>query len=260
MPELPDLTVYVDALQQRLVGHTIQSAQVRGISLLRSFDPPFSAIVGKEITGIGRIGKRVVLHLEDDLHVVIHLMIAGRFRWIEPGKKPPGRVTQATFTFEHGTLVLTEAGKKRRATLHVCRADTLDHHDRGGIEPLGCSLVAFKEAITRENRTLKRALTDPRLLAAIGNSYSDEILHKARLSPVKRSGQLTHEELERLHQATQDVLSDWIARLRQHYDDAFPTGVTAFRDGMAVHGRFGQPCPDCGDPVQRIVFAEREHN
>lgn len=260
MPELPDLTVYIDALAARLVGRPLKSVAVRGISLLRSYDPPLSEAHDRRVTGVSRIGKRVVIDLDGGLHLVIHLMVAGRFRWLEPGKKPPGRITQAIFELDHGSLVLTEAGKKRRATLHLCRSDDLASHDRGGLEPLTADLAAFTEAVTRENRTLKRALTDPRLLAAIGNSYSDEILHRARLSPVKRSRQLKDEEILALYEATKAVLVEWIDRLRSQYGDAFPTGVTAFRDEMAVHGRFGKPCPDCGDPVQRIVFAQREHN
>ncbi len=260
MPELPDLTIYLDALRARLVGHTLRSVRVHGIALLRSYDPPISEAQGREVTGIGRIGKRVVLDLAGDLHLVIHLMIAGRFRWLQPDKKPPGRITQATFSFDHGTLVLTEAGKKRRATLHLVRAEELRVHDRGGVEPLGISLAEFRAAITRENRTLKRALTDPRFLAAIGNSYSDEILHRAGLSPVKRTGQLKPPEVQRLHAATQEVLTEWIDRLREQTGDTFPKKVTAFRPEMAVHGRYGKPCPACGGNVQRIVFAERETN
>ena len=260
MPELPDLTVYVDALRARIVGQKLKSVSVRGISLLKTWDPPIGHAQGREVVGIERLGKRVVVSLEGGLHLVIHLMIAGRFRWLLPDKKPPGRITQAVFGFEPGQLVLTEAGKKRRATLHLARTSTLREHDRGGLEPLDSSFDAFAAAVTRENRTLKRALTDPRLLSGVGNSYSDEILHAAGLSPVQRTANLSPEELQRLHGATQSVLKHWIERLRTHYGDKFPTGVTAFRDGMAVHGRYGQPCPTCSGAVQRIVFAEREHN
>ena len=260
MPELPDITVYLDALQNHVVGRTLRGIRVHGVALLRSFEPPLSAAMGRDVIGVQRLGKRVVLDLAGDLHVVVHLMVAGRLRWQALDKQPPGRITQAVFVFDHGQLVLTEAGKKRRATLHLCRTATLAEHDRGGLEPLTADLAAFSAAVTRENHTLKRALSDPRLLSAIGNAYSDEILHRAGLSPVKLSQRLTAAELTRLFDATQTVLVEWIERLRAKAKGDFPAKVTAFQPDMAVHGRFGKPCPTCGAPVQRIVFADRETN
>jgi formamidopyrimidine-DNA glycosylase len=232
--------------------------------LLRSFEVPLSEAHGRTVLGLERLGKRIVVALEGDLFLVIHLMIAGRFQWFEPPKpdaKPGGKIALAAFDFEHATLVLTEASKKKRASLHVLRGrEALRAHDPGGVEPLGIDLAAFRAALTRENHTVKRTLTDPRVLSGIGNAYSDEILHRARLSPLKWTTRLTDEELEQLYTAMRDVLREWIERLERQTGDAFPTKVTAFRPEMAVHGRYREPCPVCGSPVQRIVHAENESN
>jgi formamidopyrimidine-DNA glycosylase len=229
--------------------------------VLRSVEPPLAAVDGRIVTGITRLGKRVVISLDGDLHLVIHLMIAGRFRWLAAGRKPPGRIGLASFEFDEGTLWLTEAGSKRRASLHLVQGPGgLEAHDPGGLEPLEADRDAFETRLRCENHTLKRALTDPRLLSGIGNAYSDEILHRARLSPLALTSRLTREESVRLWQATRAVLTEWTGRLRDELGEGFPEKVTAFRDGMAVHGRFGKPCPDCGSPVQRIRYAENETN
>jgi len=229
--------------------------------LLRSVDPPVSAVSGKTVVGLRRLGKRLVIALEEQLFVVIHLMIAGRLHWKAAGAKPPGRIGLAAFDFSTGTLVMTEAGTKKRASLDVVRGEpALRAHDPGGLEVLDTDPAAFRAALAAENHTLKRVLTDPRVFSGIGNAYSDEILHRARLSPVKLSQALADDEVRRLYEATRAVLREWIARLREEAGEEFPEGVTAFRPAMAVHGRFGKPCPDCGAPVQRIVYAENECN
>jgi formamidopyrimidine-DNA glycosylase len=261
MPELPDIQIYLDALAARVVGQPLERVRLASPFVLRSVDPPLSEAESRIVAGLRRLGKRIVFDLGDELFLVLHLMIAGRLRWEPRGKAVPRRLGLAAFDFPGGTLFLTEAGTKKRAALHVVRGEAaLAAHDRGGLEVLDAGLDAFREAVTRENHTLKRALTDPRLVSGIGNAYSDEILHRARLSPLKLTSRLTDEEIARLHGAAGATLADWIARLRAETGDGFPRKVTAFRDGMAVHGRYGQPCPDCGTPVQRIVYADNECN
>ncbi len=261
MPELPDLTVYLEALERHVGGRRLERVELRGISLLRSVDPPLRDAEGRRVLGFRRVGKRLVLGLEGGLFLVLHLMIAGRLRWRERGARAGGRDVLAAFRFENGTLLLTEASKRRRATLHLVRGEgALREHDPGGIEVLDADLESFRAALVRESHTLKRALTDPRIFAGIGNAYSDEILHRARLSPAKLAQRLSGAELERLFDAVRATLVEWTARLRAEVGEGFPEKVTAFREGMAVHGRFGQPCPACGSPVQRIVHAENESN
>jgi len=261
MPELPDIQVYLDALAARVAGQPLERVRLASPFVLRSVDPPIAAVEGRTVAGLRRLGKRIVLDMGDQLFLVLHLMIAGRLRWEPRGKAVPKRLGLAAFDFPEGTLLLTEAGTRKRAALHVVRGEAaLAAHDRGGLEVLDAELGAFRAAVTRENHTLKRALTDPRLLSGIGNAYSDEILHRARLSPLKLTSRLTDEEIARLYGAVRDTLADWIARLRAETGDGFPVKVTAFRDGMAVHGRYGRPCPDCGTPVQRIVYADNECN
>jgi formamidopyrimidine-DNA glycosylase len=261
VPELPDIEVYVEAIAARVVGQPLLAVRLGSPFLLRSADPPLRSAEGKRVLAVRRMGKRIVLALEDDLLLALHLMIAGRLHWKEPGAKLPGRVGLAAFEFPAGALVLTEAGTKRRAALHLVRGEeALAALDRGGLEPLGASLDAFEAALRRGNHTLKRALTDPSLFSGIGNAYSDEILHRARLSPVKLTSRLDADEVTRLHAATQQVLSEWTERLRREAAGAFPEKVTAFRAEMAVHGRHRQPCPVCGTPVQRIVRVENEVN
>ncbi|MCK6458922.1 MAG: formamidopyrimidine-DNA glycosylase [Planctomycetes bacterium] len=261
MPELPDVALYVECLRPRVVGEPLRRARVKSVFLVRTVDPPLSAAEGRRVTGVQRLGKRVVLALEEDLFLVFHLMIAGRFRWGAPGAGIQGRIGLAAFDFPKGTLLLTEASSRRRASLHVLLGrDALERHDPKGLEVLDATPDAFREALSRENHTLKRALTDPRLFSGIGNAYSDEILHRARLSPLALTSRLTVAESERLLEAAKATLLDWTRRLREEVGDGFPTKVTAFREGMAVHGRFGKPCPDCGAPVQRIVYAENETN
>ena len=261
MPELPDVTVYLEALERRILGATLERVRLLTPFLLRSVDPPLSAVAGKRVTGLRRIGKRLVIALEDDLFLVLHLMIAGRLHWKAAGAKPPGKIGLAAFDFSTGTLVLTEAGTKRRAALEAVRGEiALRAVDPGGIEVMDASLEQFRAALTAENHTLKRTLTDPRVLSGIGNAYSDEIFHRARLSPVKLTQSLGDDEIRRLHDATRTVLAEWIERLRADAGEGFPEGVTAFRLDMKVHGRYGKPCPDCGAPVQRIVYAENETN
>ena len=261
MPELPDVQVYVERLDARIRGAVLEQIRLASPFLLRSVDPPLADARGRKVAEVRRMGKRIVLGLEDGLFLVIHLMIAGRFRWRPRGAKVPGKLGLAAFDFTTGTLLLTEASKKRRASLHVARGEAaLRAFDPGGIEPLEAPEPAFREALTRENRTLKRALTDPRLFSGIGNAYSDEILHAARLSPVKLTSRLEAEEIARLHRSVRDVLAGWTERLRREDPGGFPEKVTAFREGMAVHGRYRQPCPVCGSPVQRIVYAENEAN
>ena len=261
MPELPDVTVYVEALERRVAGRPLTGLRIASAFLLQSVDPPPETAVGRTVTGVRRLGKRVVMALEGDLFLVVHLMIAGRFRWLEPGAPVPRRLGLAAFDFPEGTLLLTEAGTRKRASLHVVRGEAaLAAFDRGGVEPLEADLAAFTDALRRENHTLKRSLTDPRLFSGIGNAYSDEILHRARLSPLQRSGNLSDEEIARLREATRETLRLWTERLRGEAADGFPVGVTAFRAGMAVHGRYREACPDCGSEVQRIRYAENEAN
>ena len=266
MPELPDVTVYVEALQARVAGARLERVRLASPFVLRSFDPPIKDADGRAVTGLRRVGKRVVFALEGDLFLAIHLMIAGRLHWKPPAAKMtsakvPGKVGLAGFDFSTGTLTLTEAGTKRRAAIHLLKGEeALAALDAGGVEPLACTAEEFSAAITRENHTLKRVLTDPHILSGIGNAYSDEILHKARLSPVRQTRALSDGEHTRLYEATRATLYDWIVRLRQSAGDEFPEGVTAFRPEMAVHGRYGRPCPDCGATVQRIRFADNEIN
>ena len=262
MPELPDMTVYVESIERLLGGAVLSRLLLPNIFLLRTFDPPTSALAGKRLLRVERLGKRIVLGFENDLFAVIHLMIAGRFRWFPGGSKVPlTKLVMARFEFDRGTLVLTEAGTKRRASLYVLHGrDALVAHDPGGVDPLNCTLSEFTAALRHENHTLKRALTDPRSFSGIGNSYSDEILHRAKLSPFALSQKLSASDAGRLHAATRDVMEEWLARLRAEANGKFPEKVTAFRPEMAVHGKFKQPCPVCGTLVQRIVYAENECN
>ena len=261
MPELPDLTVYLDALERRVVGRRLLGLRLASPFVLRSVDPGPAEIAGHKVVSLRRLGKRLVLELEGDLFVVVHVMIAGRLKWAGPGAKLPGKVGLAALDFEDGSVILTEASPKKRASIHLVRGEAglLPFH-RGGIEPLRASLPEFAAALLREVHTLKRSLTDPDLFAGIGNAYSDEILHRARLSPTQRSDRLDDEEVERLYRATQEVLTEWIARLREETGTGWPEKVTAFRPQMAVHGRFGLPCPVCGTKVQRIRYADNECN
>jgi len=261
MPELPDIALYLDALAARVVGKPLERLRIASPFLLRTADPPVADLVGRAIRDVRRLGKRIVLALEDDYFVVLHLMIAGRLHWKPVGAPIPRRAGLAAFDFPNGTVLLTEAGTKHRASLHILRgAAALAAHDPGGLDVLAATLEQFRSALTRESHTLKRALTDPHLLDGIGNAYSDEILHAARLSPLRLTGRITPEESERLFHAVRHTLTSWMARLRAETGEAFPEKVTAFRDGMAVHGRFRKPCPVCGSPVQRIRYAENEVN
>jgi formamidopyrimidine-DNA glycosylase len=265
MPELPDIEDYLRALRVRVQGQPLERLRLLSFNLLRTVDPPVSAIEGQVVTGLRRLGKRIVLEFADapdgPLFAVLHLMVAGRLRWREQGASIPRKFGLAAFDFPSGTLLLTEAGTKKRASLHLERGEeALLAHDRGGIDPLTADLAVFTAALTNENRTLKRALTDQRRLSGIGNAFSDEILHAAGLSPVKRSRQLDDDELVRLHEATQRVLTDWAQRLRDETGDGFPEEVTAFREGFAAHGKFGEPCPVCGTKIQRIRYADNETN
>ncbi len=261
MPELPDVHVYLEALRRFVGDRTIEKARVMSVSLLRTYDPPVQAVEGRRVVGFRRIGKRLVWELDDDLFMVFHLMVAGRFRWRKRGFTPPRKTGHAAFDFENGTLALTEQGSKKRASLHVHRGEAeLSLHDRGGVEPLEVDVGGFREALLRENRTLKRALTDQRIFSGIGNAYSDEILHRARLSPITHTRRLRNEEIKRLFDATQSSLIEWIDLLRAEVGDGFPERVTAFRPEMAVHGRYGHPCPVCGQSVRRIVYASNETN
>ena len=263
MPEFPDIVTYIDALRPRVVGQTLERVRLASAFLLRSVDPPITAAERQRVDDIRRLGKRIVLCLSDDLFLVFHLMIAGRFRWGRRGAKPPGKIGLAAFDFPTGTLLMTEASPKKRAALYLVRSEAaLVAHDPGGIEVLDVDEATFRAALLRENHTLKRSLTDPHLFSGIGNAYSDEILHAARLSPVKQTSKLTAEEITRLYAATQRTLRHWMAVLREQFRDRFPGAgdITAFRDGFAVHGRYRKPCPDCGAPVQRIRYAENETN
>jgi formamidopyrimidine-DNA glycosylase len=261
MPELPDVTVYVERLAARCVGSTLERVRVVGPSLLRSVDPPLSAAEGRRVLGVRRLGKRIVFALEPDLFLVFHLMIAGRFHWRERGARPSRKTGLASLDFATGTLILTEASTQKRAMLHLVRGEqALAAHDPGGLEVLEATPEAFYARLRAENRTLKRALTDPHIFSGIGNAYSDEILHRARLSPVALTSRLSDEESRRLYDATRETLELWTARLRAQVGEGFPEKVTAFRPEMAVHGRYRMPCPDCGAPVQRIVYAANETN
>ena len=261
MPELPDVTVYLEALERRVVGQELRKLRLLNPFVLRTVAPAPAELAGHQVTALRRLGKRVVMELDGGLFIVIHLMIAGRFRWLTPGAKAPGKIGLAAFDFDSGTLILTEAGSKRRASIHLVQGEqALAQFDPGGIDVLAAPLEAFTECIRRERHTLKRTLTDPHLFSGIGNAYSDEILHRARLSPVQMSTNLSDEEIARLWTATRTTLVDWIERLRNETGAGFPEKVTAFRKEMAVHGKYNQPCPDCGTPVQRIVYAENETN
>jgi formamidopyrimidine-DNA glycosylase len=261
MPELPDVVVYCERVAATTAGHALERIEVLNPFVLRSVAPAPSALVGREIVDVRRIGKRIALGFSNDVWMVIHLMIAGRLRWRPPGKKPPGRMSLAALHFAPGTLFLTEAGSTRRASVHLVEgAAALEQFDRGGLEPLEIDETAFAARLRSENHTLKRTLTDPRLFSGIGNSYSDEILHRARLSPLGLTSRLSDEEIARLFDATRTLLSEWTERLRAEVGDGFPEQVTAFREGMAVHGRFGQPCPVCGTAVQRVRYATNETN
>ena len=264
MPELPDLQVYLDALAPRVLGQPLERVVIANVFILRTVDPPLSALHGRVVSRLGRLGKRLLFHFDEGgepVTLAIHLMIAGRLRWrAHGGKVPPKRLVLAELHFPTGVLTLTEAGTTRRAAIHVVRPDGMAALDRGGLEPLGLPLAAFRERLQRENRTVKRALTDPRIFAGIGNAYSDEILHRARLAPTALTQRMDDEAIARLHAAVQAILVEWTERLRAETGDGFPEKVTAFRDEMAVHGKYGQPCPDCGAPVQRIRYASNETN
>ncbi len=261
MPELPDIELYLHALRSRIVGQRLERIRIASPFLVRSFEPPVDQATGRVVVGLRRLGKRLVWALEGDLFIVIHLMIAGRFRELEPGAKLPGKVGLAAFDFPRLSLILTEAGSKRRASLYLVRGEAeLSSHDPGGLDVLTATTEQFRAALTRENHTLKRALTDPHLLSGIGNAYSDEILHAAKMSPLMLTNKLTGEQIEHLHGHVIGVLTKWRDELIAETRDAFPAKVTAFRDGMAAHGKYGQPCPVCGTPIQRIQYAANEAN
>jgi formamidopyrimidine-DNA glycosylase len=261
MPELPDVAVYIESLEARIVGHRLKRILLKNPFLLRTAEPPPQSCEGHTVTQLRRLGKRIAIGFDNDVWLVIHLMIAGRLHWYEPGHRGKIRAPLLQLDFDNGVLTLTEAGTKRRASLHVVAGEAqLEEHDRGGLEVLGVDPDVFRERMSERNHTLKRALTDPTILSGIGNAYSDEILWRARLSPVRRTHQLDTDELHRLHGATVETLREWIERLRTETGDAFPSKVTAFRPEMAVHGRYRKPCPRCGSPVQRIVYASNETN
>ena len=262
MPELPDITVYVEALEARVVGQPLIEANLGTPFLLRTVDPGLADLAGKKVQGVHRIGKRISFDFEDDLHAVLHLMIAGRLHWLKKDARVPRtKNVLAVFTFPNGILTLTEAGSKKRASLHIVRGDeAMKQFERGGIEPFAISIEQFAERLRSENHTIKRSLTDPRLFSGIGNAYSDEILHRAKLSPVKLTSRLTDEEIGRAYEATLAVLREWVERMRADAKDGFPEKVTAFREEMAVHGKYGKPCPVCGTAVQRIRYADNETN
>lgn len=260
MPEYPDVEVYVHCLRERVQGRVLQKIRIISPFVVRTFDPPINGIDKKTITSVSRLGKQIVLTFDDDLTLVIHLMIAGRLRWKEPDAKLARKLGLAAFDFEEGTIVFTEAGSKKRAAIHLIRSAELADFDRGGLEVFKADVDAFRERLFVENHTLKRSLTDPRLFSGIGNAYSDEILLHAGLSPLKHSTKLTDEEVDRLYHATLETLSEWKARLLDEVGDGFPDKVTAFHTEMAVHGKFGEPCPACGSPVQRIRYAQNECN
>jgi len=261
MPELPDVTVYVEALERRIVGRRLAEIRLNSPFVLRTVAPPLAEAQGRRVVGVRRLGKRIVIALESEIFLVLHLMIAGRLRWLSGGAKPPARITLATFAFDNGVLAFTEAGTRKRASLHAVQgAAALAEFDRGGVELDSIDAAGFAARLKLENHTLKRALTDPRLFSGIGNAYSDEILHRARLSPLALTHKLSAEDSQRLFASAKAVLGEWTERLRREAGENFPEGVTAFRREMAVHGRFGKPCPDCGAPVQRIVYADNETN
>ena len=261
MPELPDVVVYVESLEARIVGQRLERIRLLSPFILRTAVPPLAAVDGRRVVAVKRLGKRIVISLEGGLFLVLHLMIAGRLRWLARGAKPPGRITLALFDFDQGTLAFTEAGTKRRASLHLVEGvAALAAFDTGGLEIADADAASFRDRLQRENHTLKRALTDPHLFSGIGNAYSDEILHRARLSPIAMTQKLGDDEIDRLRVATREVLEEWTARLRAQAAGGFPEKVTAFRPEMAAHGKFGQPCPVCGAPIQRIVYGEHETN
>jgi formamidopyrimidine-DNA glycosylase len=261
MPELPDITIYIEALQRRVVGQTLKRIRVRSPFLVRTFDPPLDSVEGKTVREVRRLGKRIALGFDDGIWMVLHLMIAGRLHWKPPNAKLPGKYALAAFDFADGTLLFTEAGSKHRASLHVVRGEEgLRAHDPGGLDVFACTLEEFAAAIRRENHTLKRTLTDPHVFDGIGNAYSDEILHRARLSPFVQTKKIADDEVGRLFDATREGLREWIDRLRAQAGEDFPEKVTAFRPDMAVHGKFGKPCPICGAKVQRIRYADNETN
>jgi formamidopyrimidine-DNA glycosylase len=258
VPELPDVTVYVESIAARIAGQPLQGVRVASPFVVRTFDPPLSAAAGRSVLEVRRLGKRIVFTLADGLFLVIHLMISGRFRWLRAGAKIPGKVGLAALDFPSGTLMLTEVATKKRASIHLARS--LDEFQRGGIEPLECTRDEFEEALRRENHTLKRALTDPRLFSGIGNAYSDEILHRAKLSPALLTQKMSADDVRELFESTRAILTEWIARLRSEARETFPEKVTAFRDDFAVHGKYRQPCPVCSTAVQRIAYADNETN
>jgi formamidopyrimidine-DNA glycosylase len=261
MPELPEIELYLHALRERVLGEELERVRILSPSLLKTFDPPVSEVYGKRVLGLRRLGKRIVFDLEDDLHIIVHLMIAGRFQWKAYGAPVPRKLGHAALDFSSGTLLLTEAGTKKRAQLFVVRGEEgVQKENRGGIEPLEATEKQFAEALVRENRTLKRGLTDPRIFSGIGNAHSDEILFDAQLSPVRLTRQLDPAEIKRLYKATQHSLREWTARLQEETGNRFPEKVTAFHPSMAVHGRYNLPCPRCGSPIQRIVYASNETN
>jgi formamidopyrimidine-DNA glycosylase len=261
MPELPDITVYIEALEQRILGHTLTQAQIASVFLVRTIEPPVNDCVGHTVSSIRRVGKRIAIGFDNDVWLVLHLMIAGRLHWSEKAKKPDGRRTLAAFLFDNGCLTLTEAGSQKRASLHMAVGEAgLAALDPGGMDVMSASLDQFSRGLTVGNHTLKRALTDPHVFSGIGNAYSDEILHRAQLSPITLTSRLTPEEITRLHTATKGVLNEWTERLRAEAAGGFPEKVTAFREEMAVHGRYGLPCPRCGAKIQRIRYASNETN
>jgi len=261
VPELPDIEAYLAALRPRAVGNEIQSIRIAGIAFLKSFDPPIDDTRGAKITGLRRMGKRIVFELNDDRFLVLHLMVAGRLLWKDPGAKVPGKIGLGAIDFEGGSLIITEAGTKKRASLYlVAGEESLTQFERGGLEVMTASAQEFAKALRRERHTLKRALTDPTIFSGIGGAFSDEIMHRAKLSPMARSDTLNDEAAQRLFNAVRDVLGEWTDRLSTEVEDEFPTKVTAFRPEMAVHGKFGEPCPVCDAPVQRIVYASNETN
>jgi formamidopyrimidine-DNA glycosylase len=261
MPELPDVVVYIERLEARVIGQPLERIRVTSPAVMRTFDPPITAVDGRRVIALHRVGKRIVIELDGDLFVAIHLMVAGRLRWRDPGTAIPQRRGLAAFDFPSGTVLFTEEGTKKRASIHLLQGfDAVAAQDRGGVEPLEMSVDDLAGALRRERHTLKRSITDARLVAGIGGAYADEIMHRARLSPIVRTDRLSDADIARLHRATQDVLTEWTERLRGEIGDGFPEKVTAFHDAMAVHGKFGQPCPVCDAPVQRIVYSSRETN
>ena len=261
MPELPDVTLYVESIARRVVGRPLTGYAIKSPFVLRTVEPSLDAAVGVPVRAVRRLGKRIVIEFDGELFLVVHLMIAGRFRWLARGAKVPGKLGLAAFDFDDGSLILTEAGSTRRASVTVVKGEeALQSIDRGGVEPLECSLEEFAGQLRKENHTIKRSLTDPTLFSGIGNAYSDEILHRARMSPLRLTSKMTDDEIARLFDATQTTLREWIERLREEARDDFPKNVTAFREEMAVHGRYGKPCPVCSTPVQRIRYASNETN